>query len=165
MARDQNARPSRTTHPNGNRGVSYCRSGLPLRGMGTFLARYLMTRLVDDIDGSHAVTTLSFGLDGRSYEIDLSESHLSAFRQALAPFITAARAVPNGRPTPAPRRAPAPKNRVVPTGDGDATEEASARPTVDSQPFRQPSPAREPAATPARSKPGPLVADPFNPRA
>ena len=40
--------------------MSYCRVGLPLRGMGTFLARYVMTRLVDDIDGSHAVTTVSF---------------------------------------------------------------------------------------------------------
>jgi hypothetical protein len=131
--------------------------------MGTFLARYVMTRLVDDIDGSHAVTTLSFGLDGRSYEIDLSESHLSAFRQALAPFITAARAVPNGRPATAPMRDPAPKERVAPATAGNAAEEAAARPTVDAQPFRQPSPARE-AAAPARSKPVPLVADPFNPR-
>ncbi|MHA6615758.1 Lsr2 dimerization domain-containing protein [Pseudonocardia sp. DLS-67] len=132
-----------------------------------------MTRLVDDIDGSHAVTTLSFGLDGSSYEIDLSESHLSAFRQALAPFITAARAVPNGHPAPAPRREPAPKVRAVPNSDGIAAE-ATARPTADSQPyrsepfgsepFRQHSPSRESAAAQSSSKPGPLVADPFNPR-
>jgi hypothetical protein len=74
--------------------------------MGTFLARYVMTRLVDDIDGSQAVTTLSFSLDGHSYEIDLSESHLSALQEALAPFITAARAVPNARRS---ERAPAPR--------------------------------------------------------
>jgi hypothetical protein len=153
--------------------------------MGTFLARYVMTRLVDDIDGSQAVTTLSFGLDGRSYEIDLSESHLSAFRQALAPFITAARALPGGRTptaaqTPEPARAaapaarvaaPAPKQRVSPPSAGNAAvagnaapeEETSARPTVDVQPFQLPSPAPQ-AAAPARSTPVPLVADPFNPR-
>ena len=141
-----------------------------------------MTRLVDDIDGSQAVTTLSFGLDGRSYEIDLSESHLSAFRQALAPFITAARALPGGRtPTaaqaPEPARAaarvaaPAPKQRVSPpsaanaaaAGNAAPEEESSARPTVDVQPFQLPSPTPQ-AAAPARSTPVPLVADPFNPR-
>lgn len=143
-----------------------------------------MTRLVDDIDGSHAVTTLSFGLDGRRYEIDLSESHLSAFRQALAPFITAARALPGGRiaaaaQTPEPARAaapaaraaaraaapaPAPKQRVIPSSAGNASaEETSARPTVDVQPFQPPSPAPQ-AAAPARSTSVPLVADPFNPR-
>jgi hypothetical protein len=128
--------------------------------MGTFLARYVMTRLVDDIDGSQAVTTVSFSLDGHNYEIDLSESHLSALQQALAPFVTAARAVPNGR-RPAPKRAPAPTERVP---EVIAAEIPAARPSVvDRAPFQQPSP-RERAAAPARSKPAPLVADPFNPR-
>jgi hypothetical protein len=159
--------------------------------MGTFLARHVMTRLVDDIDGSQAVTTLSFSLDGHSYEIDLSESHLSALQQALAPFIAAARAVPNARrseqapaprtPAPqpaapktaAPRRAPAPNGRAVPAPDVAATEAATARPAavdpaagsaIGSAPFRQPSPGRA-SAEPARPKRGraPLVADPFKP--
>jgi hypothetical protein len=128
--------------------------------MGTFLARYVMTRLVDDIDGSQAVTTVSFSLDGHNYEIDLSESHLSALQKALAPFVTAARAVPNGR-RPAPKRAPAPTERVP---EVITAEIPAARPSaVDRAPFQQPSP-RERAAAPARSKPAPLVADPFNPR-
>jgi hypothetical protein len=130
--------------------------------MGTFLARYVMTRLVDDIDGSQAVTTVSFSLDGHNYEIDLSESHLSALQQALAPFVTAARAVPNGsRParTPVPKRAAAPKE---PVREVLTPEPAVARPSaVSAAPFRQPSPGRRTA--PARSKPAPLVADPFNP--
>jgi len=131
--------------------------------MGTFLARYVMTRLVDDIDGSQAVTTVSFSLDGHNYEIDLSESHLSALQQALAPFVTAARAVPNGhRPasTPAPKRAPAPEEpvREVITPEPPAARSVPAH----AAPFRQPSPGR--ANVPARSKPVPLVADPFNPR-
>jgi Lsr2 protein len=131
-----------------------------------------MTRLVDDIDGSQAVTTLSFSLDGRSYEIDLSESHLSALQQALAPFITAARAVPNGRrpaPAPAPKRAPAPNGRTVPAREVSAPEPATAgpatagSPAVPSAPFRQPAAVQD-SAEPARRKPAPLVADPFNPR-
>jgi hypothetical protein len=158
--------------------------------MGTFLARYVMTRLVDDIDGSQAVTTLSFSLDGLSYEIDLSESHLSALQEALDPFISAARAVPNGRrperapaptaqppkaqppKTPAPKapapKAPAPKRTPASNGHAIAADPATARPTaavpaLDAPPFRQP----EPAAEPTTSKPrrAPLVADPFKPQA
>lgn len=120
-----------------------------------------MTRLVDDIDGSQAVTTLSFGLDGHTYEIDLSETHLSALKEALAPFITAARAVPNGsRParSAAPSRPPAPREQVreVITPEAPAPRPAA----LNSAPFQQPSP----TADPARPKPAPLVADPFNPR-
>jgi Lsr2 protein len=137
-----------------------------------------MTRLVDDIDGSHAVTTLSFSLDGRSYEIDLSESHLSALQEALAPFITAARAVPNGRGpvrTPAPRRAPAPNDRPAPTREVIAAEPATrdviaaepvaARPVaVDTAPFRQPAPGRNGTTARSKAERAPLVADPFKPR-
>jgi hypothetical protein len=92
--------------------------------MGTFLAQYVMTRLVDDLDGSEAVTTLSFSLDGHSYEIDLSESHLSALQQALAPFITAARAVPNARRA---ERAPASR---TPATEPAATQPAAPKTTA-----------------------------------
>lgn len=43
--------------------------------------------LVDDIDGSEAAQTVSFGLDGTSYEIDLNDEHAAGLREALAPFI------------------------------------------------------------------------------
>jgi hypothetical protein len=155
--------------------------------MGTFLARHVMTRLVDDLDGSEAVATLSFSLDGLSYEIDLSEPHLVAFQQALAPFVTAARKVSGTRrvreaaaiPARTPARTPAPlrnghaaaaQDVVVNQPSTEATTETStARPAaVDSPPFRQPDrgSARSSGA-PARSKPdrAPLVADPFNPQA
>jgi Lsr2 len=143
--------------------------------MGTFLARYVMTRLVDDLDGSEAVTTMSFSLDGLSYEIDLSESHLVAFQQALAPFVTAARKVSDGRPTreartPARlrngRAAPAQDVIVTAASTPASTEASTARPAaVGSPAFRQPG--RGSAGAPARSKPdrAPLVADPFNPDA
>ena len=34
--------------------------------------------LIDDIDGSEAIETVSFGLDGTSYEIDLSTKNAEA---------------------------------------------------------------------------------------
>ena len=43
--------------------------------------------LVDDIDGSEASETVSFGLDGASYEIDLNDKNAQALRDALASYI------------------------------------------------------------------------------
>lgn len=43
--------------------------------------------LVDDIDGSEASETVSFGLDGTSYEIDLNDENAAALRDALASYI------------------------------------------------------------------------------
>ena len=47
--------------------------------------------LVDDIDGSDATETVSFGLDGTSYEIDLNDSNAASLRDALAPYLGHAR--------------------------------------------------------------------------
>lgn len=43
--------------------------------------------LVDDIDGSEAVETVTFGVDGASYEIDLTAKHAAALRGALASYV------------------------------------------------------------------------------
>jgi hypothetical protein len=48
-------------------------------------------RYVDDLDGSEASSTVSFALDGRSYEIDLSEGNAAKLRDSLAAFVAAAR--------------------------------------------------------------------------
>jgi hypothetical protein len=53
--------------------------------------RKLVTQLVDDLDGGHADETVSFALDGRSYEIDLSEDHAASLRQALDDYVSRAR--------------------------------------------------------------------------
>jgi hypothetical protein len=58
--------------------------------------------LVDDIDGGDADETVTFGLDGTSYEIDLSEKHAAKLRDALAPYVGHARRV-GGRRTGAKR--------------------------------------------------------------
>ena len=43
--------------------------------------------LVDDLDGGEASETVEFGLDGTSYEIDLSEDNAKKLRDTLAPYI------------------------------------------------------------------------------
>ncbi len=49
--------------------------------------------LVDDIDDSEADETVSFSLDGVSYEIDLNSAHAAALRDALATYVGHARKV------------------------------------------------------------------------
>ncbi|MFC0081615.1 Lsr2 family protein [Aciditerrimonas ferrireducens] len=61
-----------------------------------------MTQLTDDIDGSEAEETVVFGLDGKTYEIDLSKKNAAALRKALAVYVEHAR--PTGRGSR--RRAP-----------------------------------------------------------
>ena len=55
------------------------------------MAQITQVRLVDDLDGGEAAESVSFSLDGRSYEIDLSEKHAAALRDAFAPFVGSAR--------------------------------------------------------------------------
>ncbi len=47
--------------------------------------------LVDYIDGGSAEETVSFALDGASYEIDLNAGNAEKLRDALAPYVGAAR--------------------------------------------------------------------------
>ena len=49
--------------------------------------------LEDDLDGSEAAETVSFALDGVSYEMDLSEQNAAKLRDALAPWVGNARRV------------------------------------------------------------------------
>ena len=53
--------------------------------------------LEDDLDGSDATQTVSFGLDGTSYEIDLNEKNASALRDALATYVGHGRKVSGSR--------------------------------------------------------------------
>ena len=47
--------------------------------------------LEDDLDGSPADETVTFALDGVTYEIDLSDSNAGKLRDALAPYVGHAR--------------------------------------------------------------------------
>ncbi|WP_082803446.1 Lsr2 family protein [Kocuria palustris] len=56
------------------------------------MAQKVQILLEDDIDGGAADETIRFGLDGKNYEIDLSQSNADSLREALHPFLNAARA-------------------------------------------------------------------------
>ena len=60
------------------------------------MAQITQVKLVDDLDGGEAAESVAFSLDGKSYEIDLSDKHAAALRDAFAPFISGARRAGNG---------------------------------------------------------------------
>lgn len=77
------------------------------------MAQKIQTVFVDDIDGTEAEGTVRFGLDGAEYEIDLNAGHAQALREALAPYVSAARRAGGGTRRPAraaARRSPASVN-------------------------------------------------------
>ena len=51
------------------------------------MAQRVNVVLVDDLDGSEAVETVNFGLDGANYEIDLSADNATKLRDALAVYV------------------------------------------------------------------------------
>lgn len=53
------------------------------------MAKEIITRLIDDLDGSEAAETVQFGLDGKAYTIDLSKRNAAALRKALKRYIDA----------------------------------------------------------------------------
>jgi hypothetical protein len=55
------------------------------------MAQRVQIVMDDDLDGGTADETVRFGLDGTSYEIDLSGANAKKLRAALKPYIAAAR--------------------------------------------------------------------------
>jgi hypothetical protein len=55
------------------------------------MAQQTTVRFIDDLDGSDASGTFDFSIDGRQYQIDLSDENAAKLRDALAPYIGAAR--------------------------------------------------------------------------
>lgn len=53
--------------------------------------------LVDDLDGSEASETVTFGVDGSTYEIDLNDKHAKELRNALSGYVGHARKVTGSR--------------------------------------------------------------------
>ncbi|OZD38615.1 hypothetical protein CH252_32310 [Rhodococcus sp. 06-1477-1B] len=79
------------------------------------MAKKHITQTIDDLDGSviDDGTTLTFSLEGRSYEIDLSPDNADRLRDAFRPYISAARST--GVSASGPRRTP--RGRAIPTRD------------------------------------------------
>jgi hypothetical protein len=60
------------------------------------MAKTTVVTLTDDMDGTKADRTVTFGFGGTSYEIDLSKKNATALDKALAPYISAARKIRGG---------------------------------------------------------------------
>jgi hypothetical protein len=56
------------------------------------------TVLTDDLDGSEAVTTVRFSIDGKHYEIDLNAVHAEELRDIMAKYAAAGRKSAAGHP-------------------------------------------------------------------
>jgi hypothetical protein len=61
------------------------------------MAKTVIVKLTDDIDGGDADETVHFALDGKTYEIDLSAANASTLRGAFRPFIEKGRSSSGGR--------------------------------------------------------------------
>lgn len=61
------------------------------------MAQKTVVHLVDDLDGSVAARTHRIVVDGRAYDIDMSEDNYVRFAQALDPYLRAGRRVGVGR--------------------------------------------------------------------
>ena len=77
------------------------------------MAHQTSVTLVDDLDGGKAAETVVFGLDGASYEIDLSKKNAGTLRKALTEFVEHGRRVKADRSAsvrnqkrPVPRKGP-----------------------------------------------------------
>lgn len=79
------------------------------------MAQKIHIVLEDDIDGGEASETLTFGLDGTSYEIDLNDDNAAALRNALAGYVGNARKVSGTRG--------ARKKSATPIGTGTSARE------------------------------------------
>jgi hypothetical protein len=55
------------------------------------MAQKVQVLLLDDIDGGEADETVSFSLDGVTYEIDLSGTNAKTLRDSLTPYVEHAR--------------------------------------------------------------------------
>jgi hypothetical protein len=55
------------------------------------MAKKTILSITDDLDGSADATTVSFGLETKLYEIDLSPLNQRKLEEVLAPFIESAR--------------------------------------------------------------------------
>lgn len=61
------------------------------------MAKKTVTSIYDDIDGTEGASTVTFSLDGKSYEIDLNDKNKDKLAKALDPYISAGRSTGGSR--------------------------------------------------------------------
>lgn len=57
------------------------------------MAQKVVRELIDDLDGSAADETVTFGIDGKAYELDLSSYNAGDLRDNLAKYMAKARSL------------------------------------------------------------------------
>jgi len=82
----------------------------------------MIEKFVDDLDGGQAAETVSFALDGTSYEIDLSKKNATAFRKALDRYVSAARRQGGSRSAPRRRKTKATGAAAMPKRNFDLAQ-------------------------------------------
>lgn len=55
------------------------------------MAKTVIEVITDDLDGSEGASTVTFGLNGATWEIDLNEKNAAKLEKALEPFLAKAR--------------------------------------------------------------------------
>ena len=60
------------------------------------MAKQIIHKLVDDLDGGDADETVKFALDGIQYEIDLSEKNATKLRELFNPYVKAGSRIARG---------------------------------------------------------------------
>jgi hypothetical protein len=60
------------------------------------MASKTIVELSDDLDGGKAAETVTFGVDGVTYEIDLSAKNAKSLRDAVQQYIAAGRRIRGG---------------------------------------------------------------------
>jgi hypothetical protein len=73
-----------------------CRWKNSLGKAGNGVAKQVIHKLVDDLDGGDAEQTVKFSLDGVQYEIDLSSKNAAKLRDVFAPYAAAGTKVGRG---------------------------------------------------------------------
>jgi hypothetical protein len=61
------------------------------------MAKKISVVINDDLDGSNDAQTVSFGIDGATYEIDLAAKNRGKLEKTLAPFVENGRRVSGRR--------------------------------------------------------------------
>ncbi|GHF93880.1 MULTISPECIES: histone-like nucleoid-structuring protein Lsr2 [Amycolatopsis] len=102
------------------------------------MAKRVTIEILDDTNGSPAEQTVPFGLDGVAYEIDLSATNATALREALGPYVAAARRtegrrikVAVGQPTDSTKQEPEPSKNYTATRDIRRRARASGHEVAD----------------------------------
>jgi hypothetical protein len=61
------------------------------------MAQRVVYELLDDLDKTPATETVKFGLDGRTFTVDLNDSHAKELRLFLKPYVEAGRKAQRSR--------------------------------------------------------------------